>query len=444
MHMIKLCRAFSAFIFMVTACMVPYANAAQVQLAWDAPTTNTDGTPVKDLAGYKLYYGPASRKYTATVDVGKVTSFALSSLAEGQTYYFTVTAYNLSKNESGFSNEVSTTISLPDKDTDGDGLFDRDEIDRYGTDPHLADTDGDGLEDGDEVTLWGNDWDADFDGDGLINLLDPDADGDGLEDGEDDDVLLPVQTVTASAGQAPNVATNTLDGNVNTRWSAEGAGQWLRYDLGAQRTVSRVAIAWYLGNQRRSTFALQVSLNGTAWTEVYRGSSSGTTLALETYAFTAVPARYVRIVGYGNTTSQWNSITEVEIYGRDESTMPVQTVTASAGQAPNVATNTLDGNVNTRWSAEGAGQWLRYDLGAQRTVSRVAIAWYLGNQRRSTFALQVSLNGTAWTEVYRGSSSGTTLALETYAFTAVPARYVRIVGYGSTTSQWNSITEVEL
>ena len=31
------------------------AVAWQVQLAWDAPTTNTDGTPVTDLAGYYLY-----------------------------------------------------------------------------------------------------------------------------------------------------------------------------------------------------------------------------------------------------------------------------------------------------------------------------------------------------------------------------------------------------
>ncbi len=36
-------------------------------------------------------------------------------------------------------------------DSDGDGLLDVDEIERYGTDPHSADTDTDGFSDGDEV-----------------------------------------------------------------------------------------------------------------------------------------------------------------------------------------------------------------------------------------------------------------------------------------------------
>ncbi len=36
------------------------AFAGTITLAWDAPTTNTDGTPLTDLAGYKIYYGPTS------------------------------------------------------------------------------------------------------------------------------------------------------------------------------------------------------------------------------------------------------------------------------------------------------------------------------------------------------------------------------------------------
>jgi hypothetical protein len=29
-------------------------------LTWDAPTTNADGTPLTDLAGYRIYYGTTS------------------------------------------------------------------------------------------------------------------------------------------------------------------------------------------------------------------------------------------------------------------------------------------------------------------------------------------------------------------------------------------------
>ena len=53
------------------------------------------------------------------------------------------------------------------RDTDGDGLSDGDEVNKYHTNPLLADTDGDGLSDGDEVnTHHTNPLKADTDGDG--------------------------------------------------------------------------------------------------------------------------------------------------------------------------------------------------------------------------------------------------------------------------------------
>ncbi len=68
-------------------------------------------------------------------------------------------------------------------DADGDSLSDMDEYTVYTTDLHRADTDGDGMHDGQEVDYWQGNWDADFDSDGTINLLDSDSDGDGFPDG---------------------------------------------------------------------------------------------------------------------------------------------------------------------------------------------------------------------------------------------------------------------
>ncbi len=73
-------------------------QAAEVTLAWDA---NTD-----PVAGYRLYYGHASRSYASSVDVGNVTTYTWTGLAEGQTYYFAVTAYNASNVESAPSEEL--------------------------------------------------------------------------------------------------------------------------------------------------------------------------------------------------------------------------------------------------------------------------------------------------------------------------------------------------
>jgi outer membrane lipoprotein-sorting protein len=79
-------------------------------LSWDAPTTNADGTPLTDLAGYRIYYGTSSGNYSQNINVGNVTTYTVDNLTEGATYYFTATAYDAAGNESEYSNEDSKTI----------------------------------------------------------------------------------------------------------------------------------------------------------------------------------------------------------------------------------------------------------------------------------------------------------------------------------------------
>ena len=82
------------------------ALAAQITLSWD-PNSESD------LGGYKVYYGTASRTYGTPIDVGNVTTYPLAGLTQGQTYFITVTAYDQSKNESSYSNEVSGVATNP-------------------------------------------------------------------------------------------------------------------------------------------------------------------------------------------------------------------------------------------------------------------------------------------------------------------------------------------
>jgi hypothetical protein len=116
-----------------------------VTLAWDANTES-------DLAGYKIYYGSASRAeevgaiekwcleheptnekcqaeweaickdgadrvchymlfgYETVVDVKNVTEYQLKGLAEGRKYFLSATAYDTNKNESAFSKELIHSI----------------------------------------------------------------------------------------------------------------------------------------------------------------------------------------------------------------------------------------------------------------------------------------------------------------------------------------------
>ncbi|WP_217167001.1 polysaccharide lyase family 7 protein [Streptomyces sp. AC512_CC834] len=128
---------------------------------------------------------------------------------------------------------------------------------------------------------------------------------------------LEVKSVTASADDG-NVPANTLDNDLSTRWSAEGDGSWIRYDLGSEQTVGSVSVAWHQGDSRKSTFDVQLSDDGSSWTTVLnRKAGSGTTLDQQNHDFADASARYVRIVGHGNTSNDWNSITETDIYGAD-------------------------------------------------------------------------------------------------------------------------------
>jgi len=95
--------------FMVVLLVAAISFAYDVTLSWDPPTTNIDGTPITDLAGYKVYYGNSSGTYTSSIDVGNTTTYTITGLQPG-TYYFAVTAYDTSGNESDYSNEVTETI----------------------------------------------------------------------------------------------------------------------------------------------------------------------------------------------------------------------------------------------------------------------------------------------------------------------------------------------
>lgn len=100
----KLLRNLLFFSFLLLSLLVSlWAQAAEVTLAWDA---NTE----PELAGYRLHYGTASGSYSVHLDVGNVTTFQVTGLAAGTTYYFAATAYGADGTESGYSNEVSHTV----------------------------------------------------------------------------------------------------------------------------------------------------------------------------------------------------------------------------------------------------------------------------------------------------------------------------------------------
>jgi hypothetical protein len=81
-------------------------------LTWDPPLTNTDGSTLTDLAGYRLYRGTQPGQYSEVVEIDDpgVTSYMFTQLPAGTTHYIVVTAVDESGNESAPSEEVSVTL----------------------------------------------------------------------------------------------------------------------------------------------------------------------------------------------------------------------------------------------------------------------------------------------------------------------------------------------
>jgi PKD repeat protein len=84
------------------------SGTGQATLAWKDLENNPE-----EVGGYRIYYGHSSGMYTRRVEAGKQMFYTVRNLEIGQTYYFSVQAYdNSGGRESPFSSEVSTTISV--------------------------------------------------------------------------------------------------------------------------------------------------------------------------------------------------------------------------------------------------------------------------------------------------------------------------------------------
>jgi hypothetical protein len=81
-------------------------------LSWQSPTTNTDGSPLTNLAGYVIRYGNSLGQLSTEVRIANpgLTTYVVSELAPS-TWYFQVSAYNTSGVESAPSATASKTIT---------------------------------------------------------------------------------------------------------------------------------------------------------------------------------------------------------------------------------------------------------------------------------------------------------------------------------------------
>jgi hypothetical protein len=91
---------------------VAQAAAGRATVSWLAPDTNVDGSPLTDLAGFRVYYGsaPGDLRYVIQVADPGARNRVIENLTIG-TWYFAATAYDQSGSESARSNVASKAIA---------------------------------------------------------------------------------------------------------------------------------------------------------------------------------------------------------------------------------------------------------------------------------------------------------------------------------------------
>jgi hypothetical protein len=105
-----------------TILAVSAAHAGTLNLSWTAPTTNVDGTPLTDLAAYRVYYGTAAAPCpgtafvqiaspTSTPSLGQTLTATLTNLPAGTLYYVSMTAIDANGMESACVTPVQSAVA---------------------------------------------------------------------------------------------------------------------------------------------------------------------------------------------------------------------------------------------------------------------------------------------------------------------------------------------
>jgi len=294
------------------------------------------------------------------------------------------------------------------------------------------------------------------------------------------------------------------DTNLKTAWKTEILGDYteINFVLPRLMAVTNLKVRFLNQDKYISEFEVQVKTEDNSWvTAIPRGNSKvlSQNEDYEEFAFDTIIGKELKIIGYGSSnpsnpklfgvcevTLDYDFDKEEDLTGKIVLTPEMIYVTEEP-EPQNNKNNLVDGDLNTRWSAEsyyrvtviqtipswpwggGGGrprevtfnsnvipddaiavddshiQYMIIDLGRQVPIDKLGLAFYQGSSRKTYFSVDYSLDGDEWETIMpRTESSGTTNDFEYIDFNNVTARYIKVTGYGNSTNFWFSITEVEV
>jgi hypothetical protein len=109
---------------------------------------------------------------------------------------------------------------------------------------------------------------------------------------------------------------DAIDDDSSTWWSNQGENSWLQIDLGDVNPLCGLVVEWNKGDERKYTFEISVSENGTDFEKVFEGSNKEGSTSVETYGIDEIMGRYVTLT-ITDTSSEggWVSIKEIDVLG---------------------------------------------------------------------------------------------------------------------------------
>ena len=87
-------------------------NTGSIEISWTPPSSNSDGSALTDLEGYRVYYGTSPSNLNSVINISSpgITSYLIENLNHG-TYYFSISAIDTSGNESDRSNIAAILLN---------------------------------------------------------------------------------------------------------------------------------------------------------------------------------------------------------------------------------------------------------------------------------------------------------------------------------------------
>lgn len=186
--------------------------------------------------------------------------------------------------------------------------------------------------------------------------------------------------LTASAEQSSNPIANIDDDSMTSRWSANGISSNVYIDFETEVTIDYLNLAFHRGDERKTSFSYWYSNDGSNW--IWKGSktSAGQTEDHQEFDLSNITARYFRLkfqgstYNDGETTTTWNSVLDLEVFGTPGTDEPSTTCNATtpSGRSSNATSDsaTLSWNAitnidhyNVRYKATNSSNWLyQYSL----------------------------------------------------------------------------------